>query len=77
MADCVCHLARAVRQATHGRKLVVFFYGYVFEFGAIGNGPGHVGPLRPAARAGLPRHRRALLADLLLRPRAWGRARRP
>jgi hypothetical protein len=39
MADCVCQLAHAVRQATHGRKLVVFFYGYVFEFGAIGLGP--------------------------------------
>lgn len=46
MADCVCHLARAVRQATRGRKLVVFFYGYVFEFGAIANGActsGHYG----------------------------------
>ena len=43
MADCVCHLARAVREATHGRKLVVFFYGYVFEFGAVGNGPGTSG----------------------------------
>jgi len=40
MADCVCQLAHAVRQATQGRKLVVFFYGYVFEFGAIANGPG-------------------------------------
>jgi beta-galactosidase len=43
MADCVCQLARAVREATHGRKLVVFFYGYVFEFGAVGNGPGTSG----------------------------------
>lgn len=39
MADCVCHLARAVHQAVGGRKLVVFFYGYVFEFGAVANGP--------------------------------------
>lgn len=39
MADCVCQLAHAVRQASHGRKLVVFFYGYVFEFGAVRNGP--------------------------------------
>jgi len=39
MADCVCSLAGAVRQASRGRKLVVFFYGYVFEFGAIRNGP--------------------------------------
>ena len=43
MADCVCHLAHAVREATHGRKLVVFFFGYVFEFGAIANGPGTSG----------------------------------
>jgi len=39
MADCVCHFARTVRRATAGRKLVVFFYGYTFEFGAIRNGP--------------------------------------
>ena len=39
MAECVCRLAHAVRQASHGRKLVLFFYGYVFEFGAVSNGP--------------------------------------
>jgi len=39
MADCVCELARAVRQASHGKKLVVFFYGYVFEFGAVATSP--------------------------------------
>ena len=38
MADCVCALARAVRQASKGRKLIVFFYGYVFEFTAVHNG---------------------------------------
>ncbi len=43
MADCVCSLARAAREASHGRKLVVFFYGYVFEFGAIRNGPATAG----------------------------------
>lgn len=43
MADCVCELARAVRQASQGRKLVVFFYGYVFEFGAVPNGPATAG----------------------------------
>ncbi|MHB8972365.1 MAG: hypothetical protein ACYC3X_14035 [Pirellulaceae bacterium] len=43
MADCVCTLARAVRQATQGRKLVLFFYGYIFEFGAVANGPGTAG----------------------------------
>jgi beta-galactosidase len=39
MADCVCDLAKAVRQGSHGRKLVLFFYGYVFEFGPVVNGP--------------------------------------
>jgi hypothetical protein len=46
MTDCVCQLARAARTASAGRKLVVFFYGYVFEFGPVGNGPatsGHYG----------------------------------
>lgn len=46
MAECVCALAQAVREGSAGRKLVVFFYGYVFEFGAILNGPalsGHYG----------------------------------
>ncbi|MCL4206026.1 MAG: beta-galactosidase [Pirellulaceae bacterium] len=43
MADCVCELARAARKASRGRKLVVFFYGYVFEFGAIRNGPATAG----------------------------------
>ncbi len=39
MADCVTGLASAVRQASRVQKLVVFFYGYVFEFAGIGNGP--------------------------------------
>jgi hypothetical protein len=39
MADCVCSLAHAVRQASGGNKLVVFFYGYLFEFGNVANGP--------------------------------------
>jgi hypothetical protein len=43
MADCVLELARAVRTASRGRKLVVFFYGYVFEFAAIQNGPAVAG----------------------------------
>lgn len=43
MADLVCDLARAVRQASQGRKLVVFFYGYVFEFAAVRNGPATAG----------------------------------
>ncbi|MHB1035115.1 MAG: beta-galactosidase [Pirellulales bacterium] len=43
MADLVRALAAAVRKASGGRKLVVFFYGYVFEFGAIRNGAGTAG----------------------------------
>lgn len=39
MADTICDLAHAARQASHGRKLVVFFYGYLFEFGTIRQGP--------------------------------------
>jgi len=43
MADCVCELAHAVRTASAGRKLVLFFYGYGFEFGALPNGPAVAG----------------------------------
>ena len=43
MADCVCTLAHAARTASQGHKLVMFFYGYVFEFGAIQNGPATAG----------------------------------
>ncbi len=43
MAECVCELAQAARLASRGRKLVVFFYGYVFEFGAVQNGPATAG----------------------------------
>lgn len=43
MAECVCELARVVRKASHGRKLVVFFYGYVFEFAAVSTGPSVAG----------------------------------
>ncbi|MHB8969427.1 MAG: beta-galactosidase [Pirellulaceae bacterium] len=39
MANCVCQLAQTVREATQGKRLVVFFYGYVHEFAAIHNGP--------------------------------------
>lgn len=38
MADCVTALARAAREASGGRKLVVFFYGYLFEFAAVRTG---------------------------------------
>jgi hypothetical protein len=43
MADLVCELAHAARQASHGRKLVTFFYGYLFEFGTIRLGPATCG----------------------------------
>ncbi|HEY3897351.1 MAG TPA: beta-galactosidase [Chthoniobacter sp.] len=39
IADCVCTLAHAAREASAGKKLVLFFYGYVFEFAAVPNGP--------------------------------------
>jgi beta-galactosidase len=39
MADCVCGLARAARQASNGRKLILFFYGYNFDFAGVGLGP--------------------------------------
>lgn len=43
MADCICELAHTIRQTTQGRKLVLFFYGYVFEFALVHNGPGTSG----------------------------------
>jgi hypothetical protein len=43
MAETVCQFARAVRTASGGRKLVCFFYGYVFEFGPIQEGPAKAG----------------------------------
>ena len=69
MAECVCCLARAVRQATQGRKLVVFFYGYVFEFGPVRNGPATSGHYALRRVLDCPRNRRALLSDFLLRSR--------
>jgi len=38
MAAMVLELASAARRGTGGRKLVVFFYGYHYEFGAMPNG---------------------------------------
>lgn len=43
MADCVRGFARVARRASEGKKLVVFFYGYGFEFGALPTGPGSSG----------------------------------
>ncbi len=39
MAGCVCELAHAARTASKGRKLVLFFYGYVHELSGLFNGP--------------------------------------
>ncbi|QEH37807.1 hypothetical protein OJF2_63980 [Aquisphaera giovannonii] len=39
MSDCVRDLAHAARVGSKGRKLILFFYGYVFEFGPVANGP--------------------------------------
>ncbi len=38
MADHVAAMAAACRRGTDGRKLVVFFYGYLFEFAPLPNG---------------------------------------
>ena len=43
MADCVCDLAHVARLASHGRKLVLFFYGYHFELSVVPTGPGSSG----------------------------------
>lgn len=57
MTDFLARLAKACRTATEGRKLVVLFYGYAYEFAAHTYGPansGHYGLenlLRQAADA--------------------------
>lgn len=38
MADHIAAMAAACRRGTDGRKLVVFFYGYLFEFAPLQNG---------------------------------------
>jgi hypothetical protein len=38
MADHLLALAAACRKGTEGRKLVIFFFGYLFEFGALPDG---------------------------------------
>jgi hypothetical protein len=43
MASVICELAHVVREATRGRKLVLSFYGYLFEFAGVHNGPGTSG----------------------------------
>ncbi|MDR0338558.1 MAG: beta-galactosidase [Planctomycetaceae bacterium] len=39
MIDTVLDFAKTVRNASKGKRLVVMFYGYVFEFGALSTGP--------------------------------------
>lgn len=39
MADTVLAFAKTTRNASGGKRLVVFFYGYVFEFGSLSTGP--------------------------------------
>ncbi len=43
MADCVLSLARDIREAAGPDRLSVFFYGYVFEFAGVRNGPATAG----------------------------------
>ncbi|NLY01317.1 MAG: hypothetical protein GXY83_34940 [Rhodopirellula sp.] len=43
MADTVVEIAAACRRGTEGEKLVVFFYGYLFEFPPLGNGASYSG----------------------------------
>lgn len=43
MTDFVAELARACRAATDGKKLVVVFYGYAYEFAAHRYGPANSG----------------------------------
>ena len=43
MAGFVAEMARACREATGGKKLVVFFYGYGFEFAAVPGGAAQSG----------------------------------
>jgi len=43
MADVVMLMAKTVREATDGRRLVVFFYGYQLEFSGMATGPASSG----------------------------------
>ena len=54
MTDFIAGLARACRAATNGRKLVVLFYGYAYEFASHTYGPansGHYGVENLLAKA--------------------------
>ncbi len=39
MTDTILALAKTAREATGGRKLVFFFYGYSYEFSSVAKGP--------------------------------------
>lgn len=41
MTDTVLAFTRAAREASEGKKLVMVFYGYSFEFSCASNGPGY------------------------------------
>ncbi|MDO5581914.1 MAG: beta-galactosidase [Planctomycetia bacterium] len=43
MADTVLHFAKICREHSQGKKLVVFFYGYLYEFARVPNGPAIAG----------------------------------
>lgn len=43
MADLLVTVSKTAREATHGKKLVILFYGYTFELPSSGNSPGNVG----------------------------------
>ncbi len=43
MADTVLQLAAAARRGTDGTRLVLFFYGYLFEFASMTNGASNAG----------------------------------
>ncbi len=54
MSDFVAEMARACREASGDKKLVVFFYGYAWEFNSLPNGPavsGHYGLMRLLEKA--------------------------
>ena len=54
MSDFVAEMACACREASGDKKLVVFFYGYAWEFNSLPNGPaasGHYGLMRLLEKA--------------------------
>ena len=66
MADMVTALAAAARRGTGGKKLVVFFYGYHYEFGAVATGAASSG------HYALERVLRSPDIDILCSPISYG-----